>query len=43
MNWVPDRDDRDDGLHKHGHVTPPERNPVPEREEQREQQEKKDD
>lgn len=35
MNWVPDRDEKqNDDLHKHGHVTPPERNPVPEREQQ---------
>lgn len=40
MSWVPDRDSQNDDLHKHGHVTPPERNPVPERDQQ--QQDKDD-
>ncbi|MCC4622228.1 hypothetical protein LL965_20035 [Xanthomonas cassavae CFBP 4642] len=36
MNWIPDNDRNGnrDSDHKHGHVTPPFRNPVPEREQQ---------
>lgn len=37
MSWVPDRDDREGELNKRGHVAPPERNPVPEREQQQDE------
>lgn len=39
MSWVPDRDDRDNDYdRKGGHVTPPERNPSPDRDQRPERQ-----
>lgn len=42
MNWVPDRDRYEEEVRK-GHVSPPTRNPVPEREEQQPPPDRSDD
>jgi hypothetical protein len=40
MSWIPDEDSRERDNRK-GHVTPPDRNPVPERDQQQDDREER--